>query len=101
MFLANMSGIDPVGRIGQLRIYDKIEKDNLYVVAWDPSLGTGGDPAAIEVFRLPDLVQIAEWQHNKTDIRGQLRMLISILEHIRESGVENDQIYWSVEYLMI
>jgi len=97
MFLANMSGIDPVGRIGQLRIYDKIEKDNLYVVAWDPSLGTGGDPAAIEVFRLPDLAQIAEWQHNKTDIRGQLRMLISILEHIRESGVENDQIYWSVE----
>lgn len=97
MFLANMSGIDPVGRIGQLRIYDTITKDNMYVVAWDPSLGTGGDPAAIEVFRLPDLAQVAEWQHNKTDIRGQLRMLISILEHIRDAGVENDQIYWSVE----
>ena len=97
MFLANMSGIDPMSRIGQLRIYDQIQKDSMYVVAWDPSLGTGSDPAAIEVFRLPDLAQVAEWQHNKTDVRGQLRMLISILEHIRDAGIDNDQIYWSVE----
>ena len=97
MFLATMGGIDPVGRVGQLRIYDTIEKGHLYVVGWDPSLGTGSDPAAIEVFRLPDLVQVAEWQHNKTDIRGQLRMLIGILGHIRDAGIDNDQIYWSVE----
>jgi hypothetical protein len=97
MVLTNISGIDPINKIGQLRIYDQILKDNTYVVAWDPSLGTGGDPAAIEIFRLPDLVQIAEWQHNKTDIRGQLRMLIAILEYIREAGVPNDQVYWSVE----
>jgi hypothetical protein len=69
----------------------------MYVVAWDPSLGTGSDPAAIEIFRLPDLVQVAEWQHNKTDVRGQLRMLINILEYLRDNGVANDQIYWSVE----
>jgi hypothetical protein len=97
MFLANMSGVDPIGRIGQLRIYDTIEKDSMYVIAWDPSLGTGGDPAAIEVYRLPDLIQVAEWQHNKTDVRGQLRVLINILEHVRDSGIGNDQIYWSVE----
>ena len=97
MFLAGMSGLEPIARIGQLRIYNEIKKDNIYVVAWDPSLGTGSDPAAIEVFRLPDLVQVAEWQHNKTDIRGQLRILINILEHIRDAGIDNDQIYWSVE----
>lgn len=97
MILTNMSGIDPINKIGQLRIYDKIEKDSMYVVAWDPSLGTGGDPAAIEIFRLPDLVQVAEWQHNKTDVRGQLRMLVTILEYIRDAGIDNDQIYWSVE----
>jgi hypothetical protein len=97
MVLTNISGIDPINKIGQLRVYDKIEKGSMYVVAWDPSLGTGGDPAAIEIFRLPDLVQVAEWQHNKTDVRGQLRMLITILEYIRDAGIDNDQIYWSVE----
>ena len=97
MVLTNISGIDPINKIGQLRVYDKIEKESMYVVAWDPSLGTGGDPAAIEIFRLPDLAQIAEWQHNKTDVRGQLRMLITILEYIRDAGIDNDQIYWSVE----
>jgi hypothetical protein len=97
MMLTNLTGIDPINKVGQIRVYDRIMTDNIYVVAWDPSLGTGSDPAAIEIFRLPDLVQVAEWQHNKTDIRGQLRMLINILEYLRDSGVANDQIYWSVE----
>lgn len=97
MMLTNMTGIDPINKIGQIRVYDRIMTDNMYVVAWDPSLGTGSDPAAIEIFRLPDLVQVAEWQHNKTDVRGQLRMLITILEYLRDAGVANDQIYWSVE----
>jgi hypothetical protein len=97
MMLTNLTGIDPVNKVGQIRVYDRIMTDNIYVVAWDPSLGTGSDPAAIEIFRLPDLVQVAEWQHNKTDIRGQLRMLINILEYLRDNGVANDQIYWSVE----
>jgi hypothetical protein len=74
-----------------------IEKEYTYIIAWDPSLGTGSDPAAIQIFRLPDLVQVAEWQHNKTDVRGQLRVLIAILEHIKEAGIDNDNMYWSVE----
>jgi hypothetical protein len=97
MVLTNIVGEDPINKIGQLRIYSPIEKDHTYVVAWDPSLGTGSDPAAIEIFRLPDLVQVAEWQHNKTDVRGQLRTLVSILEYIRDAGIENDNLYWSVE----
>lgn len=97
MVLTSLVGIDPINKIGQLRIYDTVLKENMYAVAWDPSLGTGGDPAAIEVVRLPDLVQVAEWQHNKTDVRGQLKILVSVLNYLRESGVENDQIYWSVE----
>jgi hypothetical protein len=97
MMLTSLTGIDPINKVGQIRVYDRIMTDNIYVVAWDPSLGTGSDPAAIEIFRLPDLVQVAEWQHNKTDIRGQLRMLINILEYLRDNGVANDQIYWSVE----
>ena len=97
MKLTNLIGIDPINRVGQLRVYTPIDKDKIYVAAWDPSLGTGGDSAAIELFCLPDLTQVAEWQHNKTDIRGQLRNLVAILEWLKEQGVQNDNIYWSVE----
>ena len=34
------------------------------LVALDPSMGTGGDNAAIQVFELPSYEQVAEWQHN-------------------------------------
>ena len=95
--LQTLTGQDPIEKVGQLRVYAPIETDNMYVAAWDPSLGTGGDFAAIEVYRLPDLVQVAEWQHNKTDIRGQLRNLISVLEWMTSKGVSSENIYWSVE----
>jgi hypothetical protein len=97
LVLTNLQGEDPYERVGQLRVYTPIDKDKIYVAAWDPSLGTGGDAAAIEIFSLPDLVQVAEWQHNKTDIRGQLRNFITILDWLREKGASNDNIYWSVE----
>ncbi len=97
MILTNLTYIEPISKVGQLRIYMPVEKEYTYAVAWDPSLGTGSDPAAIQIFRLPDLVQVAEWQHNKTDIRGQLRVLIAILEHIKDAGIDNDNLYWSVE----
>lgn len=97
MKLTNLSGIEPINRVGQLRVYDPIDKEKIYIAAWDPSLGTGGDSAAIEIFSLPDLIQVAEWQHNKTDIRGQLRNLVAILDWLKEQGVSNDNIYWSVE----
>lgn len=97
MKLTNLVGVDPINRVGQLRVYTPIDREKIYVAAWDPSLGTGGDAAAIEIFCLPDLVQVAEWQHNKTDIRGQLRNLVAILDWLKEQGVQNDNIYWSVE----
>lgn len=97
MILQHLSGVDPIRRIGQIRVYNEIQKDKTYVLAWDPSLGTGGDSAAIEVLSLPELTQVAEWQHNKTDVRGQLRMLIAMAEWIKGEGIENDKIYWSVE----
>jgi hypothetical protein len=97
MRLTSLQGTDPIERVGQLRVYAPVDKDKIYIAAWDPSLGTGGDAAAIEIYSLPDLTQVAEWQHNKTDIRGQLRNLISVLEWLRSKGVENDKIYWSVE----
>lgn len=97
MKLVTMESKDPSGKIGQVRVFRYPERNAGYVVGWDPSLGTGGDPAAIQVFRLPELEQVAEWQHNKTDIQGQLRTLVGINKWLRDETEGTAEIYWSVE----
>jgi hypothetical protein len=92
-------GSDPKFRTGQVRWYKKPTAGNLYLVALDPSLGTGGDPAAIQIFELPSMTQVGEWQHNLTQVQGQIKILRDILRYIQEEiGHDNTQsIYWSVE----
>ena len=95
--LATLEASKPIMNMGQTRWYKKLRKDCTYVVGLDPSMGTGGDYAAIQVFELPSYTQVAEWRHNTTAITGQIRVLKDILDHI-ESETENPQaIYWSVE----
>ena len=97
IFLSNMNeGVDPYRKTGQVRWYAPIVQNKIYVVALDPSIGTGGDPAAIQVISLPDLKQVAEWQHNKTPIPGQIKTLREICEHI-QAEVPSAEIYWSLE----
>ncbi len=93
--LVNMKSQDPKFNLGQVRVYEKPDA-TAFVIGWDPSLGTGGDMAAIQIYRLPDVVQIAEWQHNKTDVQGQLRQLVSMLRWV-ESECPEAELYWSVE----
>ena len=99
--LARLEGREPLRKTGQIRWYEPIQKNSTYVVGLDPSMGTGGDNAAIEVWSLPELKQVAEWQHNKTDVRGQVRILHEILKEIytsqKELGNKSPEIYWSVE----
>ena len=99
--LATLYGVEPLRKTGQVRWYDSIKKECTYVVGLDPSMGTGGDYAAIEVWSLPEMKQVAEWQHNKTDVRGQVRILHEILKEIHDSqkelGNKQPEIYWSVE----
>lgn len=99
--LSHFKGKEPKHRTGQIRWYDEIKKGNTYVVGLDPAMGTGGDNAAIEVWSLPEMNQVAEWQHNKTDVRGQVRTLHDILTilytELRELGDTAPELYWSVE----
>ena len=97
--LAELQGISPIMNTGQVRWYKKPTAGNLYVIALDPSLGTGGNSAAIEVLELPSFEQVAEWQHNLTPIQGQIKTLREILKYIEHSiGQENSSsIYWSIE----
>ena len=95
--LIELAGVDPIERQGQIRWYKRPTKGNTYVVALDPSLGTGGDPAAIQIIEIPSLMQVGEWQHNKTPVQRQIVILKEITQHIYDQiGTEND-IYYSVE----
>ncbi len=96
LHLAAMAGIDPIEKQGQIRWYKRPEKDKTYVVALDPSLGTGSDPAAIQVFEMPGLKQVAEWSHNKTIVQRQVVIMKEICQYISETaGINN--VYYSVE----
>ena len=95
--LIMMEGIEPVSRIGQVRWYKKPTKGNIYCVGLDPSLGTGGDPSAIQIFEANTTTQVGEWKHNKTDIPSQIKLLAQINKHIAECTNEPNNIYYSIE----
>ena len=95
--LIDMEGIAPIEKQGQVRWYKKPEKGKTYVVGLDPSLGTGGDPAAIQIFELPTMIQCGEWQHNKTPIQRQIVILKEICDHIAELTGKATDIYYSIE----
>jgi hypothetical protein len=97
--LAGMEGKNPIMNMGQTRWYKELSKDMIYAISLDPSLGTGGNSAAIQIFELPSFTQVGEWHHNLTPIQGQIRILKDILTYIQECvGSDNSSnIYWSIE----
>lgn len=101
--LRRLSPVEPEYYTETVRWFKSPEPNKAYVVALDPSMGTGYDNAAIQVFELPGMVQIAEWQHNKTISRGQIRVLMKILQAIRGELLLNPEqktepeIFWTVE----
>src|SRR5210317_1045949 len=95
--LATLEGIDPKIKMGQVRWYKKLDPKKSYVIGLDPSMGTGGDFAAIQVIELPTYEQVGEWQHNTTAIPGQIRVLADICKYIQSEIKSDNQIYWSVE----
>lgn len=93
--LSQLESIQPTRKTGQVRWYAPIRADMTYVVSLDPSMGTGGDNAAIQVLEVPSLVQVAEWSNNKAPVEEQVRTLKNILEELYSNG--RPEIYWSVE----
>ena len=92
--LQKLAPMQPMYKTGQVRWFAPIKKECSYVVALDPSMGTGGDNAAIQVLELPTFKQVAEWQHNKSRIEQQMNVVMEIGKIIEKSGAE---VYWSVE----
>ena len=94
--LVEMAGIEPIERQGQVRWYKKPNPSMTYMIALDPSLGTGGDPAAIQIFELPSFQQVGEWQHNRTMVQRQIGILSEITKYLAET-VPVNSIYYSME----
>jgi hypothetical protein len=102
MRLIEMEGKDPIWNMGQVRWYHKPRPKYTYMVALDPSLGSGGDYSAIQVFELPTFKQMAEWHHNTTPANQQIRILQSITKYIHDTIKEQDStatpsIFYSME----
>ena len=99
--LADLEGKEPIERHGHVRWYNKITKGKAYIISLDPAMGTGGDYSAIQVFQLPEMKQVAEWQHNATPIQGQVKILKQVIDHIaeqlRQQGIIQPEIYYSIE----
>lgn len=95
--LTDMKGIEPIEKQGQVRWYEKPQRDHVYIIALDPSLGTGGDPAAIQVFDATTMRQVAEWQHNLTIIQKQVAIMAEICKYIKEVTNDPGNIYYSIE----
>jgi hypothetical protein len=87
-------------KMGQVRWYKKIDPTAIYIVALDPSLGTGGDPAAIQIVEIPSFQQVGEWSHNLTPVQSQVRIMREICKFVDSECSAIDgrgQIYYSVE----
>jgi hypothetical protein len=85
---------------GNVRWFDRPRKDRQYLIALDPSLGTGGDNAAIQVYEMggeTGMRQIAEWFHNRTPIRGQIGTLVKINRYILDRINNPTAIWYSIE----
>jgi len=95
--LVDLEGREPLYKTGQVRWYEPIKPGQIYVVALDPSLGTGGDPAAIQIFEANTTTQVGEWRHNRTPIPEQIRILSDVCKHINDTIKDVKSIYFSVE----
>ena len=88
---------------GTVRWYREIEPRKAYLVALDPSLGTENDYAAIQVFQIPEMIQVAEWQSNNMAPRHQVRILREILLELEGAILDNPnqnndpEIFWTFE----
>ena len=95
--LIDLVSREPEFKTGEVRWYRRPQAGRIYCVGLDPSLGTGGDPAAIQVFEANSTEQVAEWRHNRTDIPTQIRIMTTIIQHIHDATRDDKGTYYTVE----
>ena len=91
----------------KVRWFKQPEAGMTYLVSLDPSGGTGGgdksksNNAAILIYEVPTMDQVAEWYDNTVSISGQVRLLNKLLRivdnELFDQGDDEPDIYWTVE----
>lgn len=84
----------PVGKFGETVFYDRLEGGTTYLVGMDVSTGTGKDNTVIEVFKFPEMTQVAEYVSNTTSPSKAYQVLKILLKHLESHGAT---VYFSVE----
>lgn len=101
--LAGLKFSDPIFKIGEIRWFEDAKPNHIYSVTLDPSTGTGGDHAAIVVYDLTTMTQVAEWRHHLTPPRGQIEQMMRILYYLYQTmashpdQVSEPEIFWTLE----
>lgn len=102
--LNTLQGQDEIFKIDQSRWFQEPRANSIYGIALDPAIGAGqGDFAAIQVYDLVNMDQVAEWRSSSTMVPGQIEMLIKILYYLYQTmsedpaQVNEPEIYWTVE----
>lgn len=95
------NNIQPLYKTGEVRWYKHIEYGKNYAIALDPSLGTNRDYSAIQIFQLPEMIQVAEWMSNKHPVEEQIKIVAQLSQFIdsklTELNSRKSEIYWSFE----
>ena len=100
--LQRLKGIEPLFKTAEVRWYEKISLDKTYLVSLDPSAGVLKDPACIQVYSIPDMVQVAEWTSNRVSIPNQVRTMQIIINtlytEVKKQGYKGEpDIYFTFE----
>jgi hypothetical protein len=101
--LSYMQGVKPSFYVREMRWYKEPEPNYIYMVALDPALGTRNDAAAIQIYRVPGMEQVAEWQSDSANPREQMRILLQILWFLSDElknhpdSLGDPEIFWTVE----
>jgi hypothetical protein len=101
--LATLTHQEPLFKTQEIRWFEPIQANSIYLVSLDPSAGVGQDYSAIQVWRLPQLVQVAEWMHNRSSVATQLKVLIQICQYMDKElrkipqHVGEPDLFWTFE----
>jgi hypothetical protein len=101
--LSTLTSKEAEFKTGEIRWWLRPEANSIYCVGLDPSAGVGRDYSAIQVWKLPEMKQVAEWMHNRSSVAFQLKTMIQILQFLdREirklpNQIGEPDLYWTFE----